>query len=487
MSLAVALNTARSALATTAKQIAVSGGNVAGADDPGRTRRIATSTTESLGVVRLAPITRATDLPLFYRLLGARSASSGDDALLAGLDRLHDTVGDPAEKASPSARLAALTAALQAAANAPTDRNVAQAVLTAARNAVSSLASATNTVQSVRNEADTAISDSVTKLNRLLADLATANTTAVRQTLAGEDATDALDRRDALLGEISGEVGISVVSRANNDIAVYTDSGVTLFDKTARLASFDTANLSAGVDGNAVIIDGVAVTGPNAAMPIHSGRLAGLATLRDEVAPTYQAQLDELARGLIQSFTESDQSGGGGPDLAGLITWTGGPAVPPVGSLVSGLAAALSVNAAVDPARGGVLDRLRDGGINGPDYRYNPTTATGFSDRLAAMTAALEAPLAFDAAAGLPTGIGVAAFGVASVGWLEDQRQTATNTADTEAAVVAQATEALSNATGINIDDEYALQLRLEQSYQASSKLIAVINAMMQALLDAMS
>jgi flagellar hook-associated protein 1 FlgK len=50
--------------------------------------------------------------------------------------------------------------------------------------------------------------------------------------------------------------------------------------------------------------------------------------------------------------------------------------------------------------------------------------------------------------------------------------------------MVAQTTEALSNATGINIDDEYALQLRLEQSYQASSKLITVINAMMQALLD---
>jgi flagellar hook-associated protein 1 FlgK len=485
VSLSVALNTARSALSTTAKQIAVSGSNVAGADDPGRTRKIAQTVSDGLGSVRLATVTRATDLPLFYRLLDARATGSGQNALVEGLNRLHDTVGDPSDKASPSAKIAAFATALQASANAPHDRNLAQAALTAARGVASSLAASTELVQSVRNEADTAIADSVTRLDRLLAELAEANTIAVRQSIAGEDATDALDRRDALLGAISDEVGITVVTREHNDIAVYTDSGVTLLDKTPRAITFATGNLAAGVDGAAIIIDGVAVTGAGAAMPIHSGKLAGLSALRDEIAPAYQAQLDEIARGLVQALAEADQSGNGGPDLAGLITWSGGPALPPAGTLVSGMAAALAVNAAVDPAAGGNLDRLRDGGINGPDYRYNPTLATGYSDRLGGMLAALTAAQTFDAAAGLPGGIGVTDFSVASVSWLEDQRQVATRTADTQAAMVARATDALSNSTGINIDDEYALQLRLEQSYQASSKLIAVVNSMMESLLQA--
>ena len=101
------------------------------------------------------------------------------------------------------------------------------------------------------------------------------------------------------------------------------------------------------------------------------------------------------------------------------------------------------------------------------------------------MVAALNAPQAFDPSAALQSGISVVDFSTASAGWLEGQRQAASTTADSESAVVSQATTALSSATGVNIDDEYALQLRLEQSYQASSKLISVINTMMDSLLAA--
>ena len=63
-------------------------------------------------------------------------------------------------------------------------------------------------------------------------------------------------RFEAALRKALPEVKVSVVSRANNDIAVYTDSGVTLFDRSPRTVAFDTTNLSAGVEGNAVTIDG---------------------------------------------------------------------------------------------------------------------------------------------------------------------------------------------------------------------------------------
>src|SRR3954467_10539756 len=114
MSLSVALNTARASLATTAKQLAVSGSNVAGADDPSRSRKIAQPSTDGLGSVHIASVTRATDLPLYYRLLAANSASSGQSAVLDGLNRLHDTVGDPADKTSPAAKISALVTAVQA-------------------------------------------------------------------------------------------------------------------------------------------------------------------------------------------------------------------------------------------------------------------------------------------------------------------------------------------------------------------------------------
>ena len=486
MSLAVALNTARTSLLTTAKQIAVSGANVANAADPSRTRKLALPTTDADGAVHVVSVGRATDLPLFYRLLDSNAAVAGQEALLDGIERLHQTIGDPVAATSPAARVAALATALQTQANAPGDANLARATLTAAAGVVETLANASQTVLAVRSDADTAMALAVDRLNDLLAEFTVVNTVVVRGTFAGDDVTDALDRRDALLGKISTEAGVTVVQRQFNDVALYTDGGVTLFDKSARTVSFEPSTaLGPGVVGNPVVIDGVPVTGANATMPLISGNLAGLSALRDDFAPTYQAQMDELARGLIETFAEHDQSGGGGPDLAGLFIYPGGPALPASGTLSPGLALSISVNPAVDPAAGGSLTRLRDGGINGPAYVSNPTGAASFADRLNEMLAAVAAGRPFDAASGLQSGVGVVDFATASVSWLEDRRQTAAHAADYQNTLLARTSEALSNATGVNIDQEYALQLQLEQSYAASSKLIAVINAMFETLLEA--
>ncbi len=45
--------------------------------------------------------------------------------------------------------------------------------------------------------------------------------------------------------------------------------------------------------------------------------------------------------------------------------------------------------------------------------------------------------------------------------------------------------EALSNATGVNLDHEMTLLLDLERSYMATSRLISVIDEMFRALLAA--
>ena len=41
-----------------------------------------------------------------------------------------------------------------------------------------------------------------------------------------------------------------------------------------------------------------------------SGKLVGLATVRDATAVSYQSQLDEIARGVISAFAEKDHFGG---------------------------------------------------------------------------------------------------------------------------------------------------------------------------------
>ena len=219
-----------------------------------------------------------------------------------------------------------------------------------------------------------------------------------------------------------------------------------------------------------------------------SGRLTGLAAVRDGVAVTYQSQLDEIARGLIQAFAESDQSATPTlPDAPGLFTYAGAPAMPPSGSVLVGLAGTIKVNASVDPAQGGNPARLRDGGISGnPAYVYNATGAAGYSQRLEQLLDALDTQQSFDPAAQVgAVGDAWPALRASSVAWLQEARKSASADGDYKTALLERASEALSKATGVNLDEEMTLLLELERSYQASTKLVTTIDNMLGALLQA--
>ncbi|WP_234053981.1 MULTISPECIES: flagellar hook-associated protein FlgK [unclassified Xanthobacter] len=478
MSLTAAFNTARSSLQATSTRLSVSASNVGSADSASASRKIAVVTTSADGGAKVVTITRASDSALFDKMLSSTSSSAQLKALDDGLTVLQKTVGDTESETSPAALLGTFSNALTAAANAPDDTALAAAAVSAAQDLAVSLNDACDAVQQVRTDADSAIAASVGNVNDLLSQFQDANDAVVRGTALGTDVTNALDQRDSILAQLAEEMGISTLTRDNNDIAIYTDSGVTLFDKTARSVTFaESGMLDASSSGNAVYVDGVAVAGPGAStsMALKSGTIVGLTTLRDDVAVTYQAQLDEVARGLIDTFAETDQSGLGGPTMAGLFTASAGDTSVP-GSMVAGLAGSITVNAAVDTEQGGTPFALRDGGMNGASHLYNTGAEASYGTRLTSLVDTLAQSRTYDATAQLHDGTNLMGFATSSVSWLEGQRSTVSSQLDTQAAVLSQASTALSSATGVNLDEEYALQLELERSYQASSKLIGVVS-----------
>jgi flagellar hook-associated protein 1 FlgK len=76
------------------------------------------------------------------------------------------------------------------------------------------------------------------------------------------------------------------------------------------------------------------------------------------------------------------------------------------------------------------------------------------------------------------------AFSALSGSWVEASRQSASQSVDYQTTLLAHASEALSNATDVNMDDETALMLQLEKSYAASAKLLSVIDQMLKTLLS---
>jgi flagellar hook-associated protein 1 len=487
MSLTIALNSARSSLMAAGAQSAIISRNVAGVQQEGYSRKNAMIVSLPGSGVYVSGIQRAASAGLFNNVVKAVANTAQQDAIYNGLYKVAAaTIDDPELDQSAAAQLAKLQSALQQYASTPDNATFAQSAVTAAKGVATALNNATNTVQTARADADAEMATSVDTINQLLAQFETVNTRVVKGTLSGADVTDDLDTRDNILSKLSQEIGVTYATRGNNDMVVYTDSGATLFERTARTVTFEhTHSYTATTTGNAVIVDGVAVTGPTSVMPIGSGKLAGLATLRDDKLVTYQNQLDEIARGVIEAFAETDQSGGGGPDRAGLFTHAGGPGLPVPGGINSGLAGTIRVTDAVDQALGGNPSLIRDGGINGVDYVYNATGATGYFARIQGLVDGMTQTRSFDPAALGKPAAGLVEFAGSSVSWLEGERKATGAEASYNQTLLERSADALSNVNGVNMDDEMTFMLQVERTFTASSKLIATIDEMLKNLIAA--
>ncbi len=488
MSLTVASNIAESALSTTAERTNVASRNVARSDVDYATRKTSHTVSGLNGGVRLGAIVRATDEALLKEHLNITSAVRRDDVISNMVDRLHDSILGPNLETSPTILFGEFESSLRTFATSPSDSAAAQSVVHTATALANRLNEISTAVQDVRRQADADLATSVSRINNHLADYAALDQEIVRGINLGEEVTDQLDQRDGILRQLAEEIGIRTLQKANGSISIYTDSGLTLFDTIPRSVSFDpTANFGAGVTGNPILVDGVPVSGNSSALQVRSGQIYGLLTIRDDVAVTIQRQMDELARGLVEAFAEQDQSAVPSlPDQPGLFTFDGAVAIPPTGSVVDGLASILKVSPNVQIAAGGDPFLLRDGGISDPGnpaYTYNATGAAGFADRLHQMIDALGQTRDFDPASHLDPNASVISNAADAVGWLSETYKNAENSAEYQSALLAHSSDTIHAETGISLDDQMIKLLDFERSYQASSKLIAAIDRMLQTLI----
>ncbi len=115
------------------------------------------------------------------------------------------------------------------------------------------------------------------------------------------------------------------------------------------------------------------------------------------------------------------------------------------------------------------------------------STAAGYNTLINNDMSALTATTTFPSGTGLATSNSLTGQAAASASWLDGQYQTATNNATYQSTLSTQASQALSNATGVNIDSQMSQMLDLENSYQASAKVISTISSMFSSLLQAVA
>ncbi len=484
MSLTLAYEIARGGLMANSTLTSLVSRNIANVDNPNAARKSAATISTALGS-RLGAIGNTIASSLLESVLSNTSKTSELGTITTALERLAGTVNDTALGVSPSAMLTKLQSALYAAASEPGNEALLGTVLQSARDVATTVSGAAKTVLQVRNEANAALANSVSQLETLLSDFERVNQAVVSGTMLGNDVTDQIDERNGLLRQMSELIDIQQTTRDNNDMVLFAANATTLFERLPRKISLASLPLSPGKPGGRLTINGVTFSG--AAATQIGGKIGGLLQVRDDVAVSYGRQLDEIARGLVEVFAESDQTAVPVlPDAAGLFTYVGGPGLPASGVLSDGLALLLRVNPNADPAQGGSLASIRDGGIAGnPNYVNNPSGVSGFSDRLRELAGLMSQAQAFDPAAGLSSSTGLLAFSSTSAGWLEGRRSDTTANLEASQVLNERATLAWQGQVGINIDEEMTSLMSLERSYQATARLISTVDSMFAAILKA--
>ena len=280
--LSTALSQALSGLVVSQSQTAVVSRNITRAADEDYTRKSLGLTTDFAGNARAANISRVVEQKLTDAVSTSKTTMSGQQVLSDALQTLSETIGDVEADGSIAWGIGQLQVAL-------TDYEATPGSTTAGNNAVAvagrlaqSLNDASGIVSNLRQQSDSGIAASVSNSNRILAEIEDING---QITSAGNDSgtvAELLDKRDAAIKRLSEEMGVRTVQRPNNGIAIYTESGVTLFDVKARSITFNpTSSLPPGSAGNPVFIDGVQVTGTGAPMPLRQGRIAAQVEVRD--------------------------------------------------------------------------------------------------------------------------------------------------------------------------------------------------------------
>lgn len=476
--------------------------NVSNANTPGYSKQVANVITSVGGGVFVDSITRDANASLTAQVQSSTSEQAMQNAISNGLTTLAQTVDDSAASTSssgslqngnsPSAALGTFQSAMVNFNADPSNITTAQSAVDAAQKVASSLNTGSQTVAQVRTNADQQINADVNSVNSLLDQFQTINNSIVLGISNGSNVSSLQDNRDKILSQISKNIGITTSTNSNGSMSIYIDSGVTLFEVSAFQLSFQpSGSLSANTQGNQVTVNGQAITGSSSNVAIQSGEIAGLIQLRDSIAPQYQSQLDQISGNLIQAFQETDQSttNTGLPPLPGLFTSPGLTSVPQA-SDYTGLSSTIQVNPSVDASQGGNPMLLRDGGISDTtdsNYTYNTNGYSSYTDRIQNLIKFLSTNMNFSSSAGLGTSSSISDYANSSVSWLQAANQNASNNAAYQQSLLTQASSALNNATGVNLDSELTNMLSIESSYTTSAKLLTTATSMLQTLISSVN
>jgi flagellar hook-associated protein 1 FlgK len=355
----------------------------------------------------------------------------------------------------------------------------------------------------LRTEVEQDIGNTVATINADLTNIASLNTQVAIARNTGQSSADLEDQRDKYVSDLSQQLGVSTHLNADGTLSVMTQPGASggsrplVTGGTATALGFNAQGIVAATDayaGPPAPAAGFKPTQQGVTMPfataagsttvditgeLATGKLAGLFQLRDQILPQAEGQVDELAARLADDF----QNLGPAP-AQNLQLFIDGPAQAGSSFVYSaanvvGFAGRIQLNNT--PALGDVVDnpwRLRDGTAVAAQ-----SALTGDPTTVNAVLNLFESNQTFAAGTGLPTSATFEGYANGFTGFQADQVATNQDRLTNAKSLSDALTQRLQNQSGVNVDDELANMIQLQNAYSASARVIDTAKQMFDTLL----
>jgi flagellar hook-associated protein 1 FlgK len=462
--LLAALSNSASALQVFQQALTVTQNNVSNVSTPGYVKQVQTlqalpfDAAGSMGGVAAGPVQSARDsfadqnVQSLITTLGTWTQQSST------LDPVQGNFDVSGQTGVPAA-LTQLYSSFSTWASAPNDLTARQGVLSAAQSVASAFQQTGAALTDAKASADENLKGLVDQVNQLTSQLRD-NNAASQQAGGADPALDASTH--ATLEQLAQLVPITSFPAKDGSTTVLLNG------QTPLVMGQQQYGLQAQFTGSgAQVLDS---SGADITTGITQGEVGGLLAARNGILQQLSGnnaapgQLDQLAKTVadrVNSILESGTSSDGPPPVAGVALFSYDGANP------GNVSQTLAVNPSLTP------DQLA---ANDPGP---PVASNGIALRLAN----LSSP---QSAADTIGGLSYAQFFGKMAGEVGSAVSTAQTNATKQQDLVTQAQDLRQQTSGVSLDEEAVKVLEFQRSYQAASKMVSVLDSMLQSVLDMM-
>ncbi|MFL6414944.1 MAG: flagellar hook-associated protein FlgK [Bryobacteraceae bacterium] len=464
-SLFATLQNAASTLNVFDKAIGVVQNNVSNSSTPGYAVQQVNLVDTLLGGVASGPIgnsrSDAAEQSVWNRNapLGAAMAEASN---LASIQSQFDVTG---QSGIPAA-LSALYSSFSSFSTSPSDTPARNGVISAAQQVVQKFNQLTSSLQSSVQQVNQQLSSSVSQINQVASKIVAINV----QMRNGGTSSGLQTQLYNALQQLSNLTPISVNVGLNGTVTVLMNGQVPLVsgDAQTQLQVSYPSFASPAVTGGMPTAHIETSRGQDVTSLSGGGQLGGLLQVRNSTLPALigdenqQGSLNQLAQSLadrVNSILTAGQVSAGPPAVSGTPLFSYDTSKP------SAVASTLSLDPNITAS---TLAAIQPG---------PPVVGNG----AAAQLAALQDP---SSSADKINGLSYTSFYSQIASDLGTQASGASEAQSTQTDLLNQADGMRTQISGVSLDEQAAQLLQYQQAYQASSKLISVVNDMMQTLMD---